>query len=163
MHTKTVSAQARFHTLTPRELAAEMPTKMLVGRQNCLHKMLAIWVGRKAGWISYILCRRSCLPTYILCRQSCLSCLPTNIFGGISAASSRGVKWRRPWPLPTFCVGNPACPQHSLRHFCRRISQWVEHIIYTYNCKWQNFTCVYIYICFAPYTYAYTRPSFSCE
>ena len=30
--------------LTPRELAAEIPPKMLVGRQDCLHKA---WVGRQ--------------------------------------------------------------------------------------------------------------------
>ena len=30
--------------LTPRKLAAGVPPKMLVGRQDCLHKM---WVGRQ--------------------------------------------------------------------------------------------------------------------
>ena len=42
--------------LTPRELGAEMPQKkiwFLVGRHDCMHKMLAIW---ETGRIAYILC-----------------------------------------------------------------------------------------------------------
>ena len=71
--------------LTPRELAVEIPPKMLVGRRDCLHKKCFQFL--EAGRIAYILCRRSCLPTQMLRRQSYL---PTN--GGISAACSQGVK-----------------------------------------------------------------------
>ena len=66
---------AEMTTLTPRKLAAEMPPKMLVGRQDCLHKMLAILGGR--GRIAYILYvyvymyvgrqRQDCLQDFCVC------------------------------------------------------------------------------------------------
>ena len=62
--------------LTPRELAAEIPPKMLVGRQDCLHNMLAILL--EAGRIAYILCRRPCLPTL---NVKIPACLPTFLEG----------------------------------------------------------------------------------
>ena len=62
-----------------------MPPKMLVGRQDCLHK---IWVGRLDRRYKILAILPASEIANILCKQSCL---PTNIFGGISAASSRGV------------------------------------------------------------------------
>ena len=64
--------------ITPRELAAEMPLKMLVGRQDCLHKMLAISRSRQdcLPFMSTTLPAYShsnlgnpACPTNILCRH----------------------------------------------------------------------------------------------
>ena len=48
MVTNVVGKRQESKTLTPRELAAEMPPKMLVGRQDCLQNMVEI-SGRQAG------------------------------------------------------------------------------------------------------------------
>ena len=65
----------KYRNLTPCNMVANSPAKLLVGRQYCLHvKILLIFVGRQEC-LHYV-GNPTCLPT-LKCRQSCL---PNNIF-----------------------------------------------------------------------------------
>ena len=80
-----------------------MPPNMLVGRQDFLKKMFANF--EKQAGLTTLLLTTPGLPTHILCRQSYL---PTNIFGGISAASSGGLRSGRAC-APSMLVDNSQC------------------------------------------------------